>query len=131
VANLVAGIKALKADPDNQIVVGAISPPGRRTWSPGTGCRLGIAPRRARLAREAERGRRFAVFVGFGGGSGRTAQASAPVTTVPVATSLEMIAGDTPTAANIVWPNAARLFTGETSPLVDAAPDLESIASAP
>lgn len=27
VADLVAGIKALKADPDNQIVVGAISPP--------------------------------------------------------------------------------------------------------
>ena len=40
VANLVAGIKALKADPDNQIVVGAISPPATPytvAWVPASG----------------------------------------------------------------------------------------------
>ena len=40
VASLVAGIKALKADPDNQIVVGAISPPATPytvAWLPASG----------------------------------------------------------------------------------------------
>ena len=95
------------------------------------GSRLDVAPRSVCAAREAETGRLGNRFVASAAVAGGPAQASAPVTTVPVATSLEMIAGDTPTAASIVRPNAARLFTGETSPLADAAPDLESIASAP
>ncbi len=40
VASLIAGIRALKADPDNQIVVGAISPPATPytvAWLPQTG----------------------------------------------------------------------------------------------
>src|SRR5579863_8370559 len=60
-----------------------------------------------------------------------TVQASAPATTVPVETSLVIVAVDTPTAASMVWPKEARLLVGLMSPLEEAAPVLESMASAP
>ena len=53
------------------------------------------------------------------------------MTTVRAETSLAIIAGETPTAASIVCPKAARLLAALTSPLDDAAPVFESMASAP
>jgi hypothetical protein len=62
---------------------------------------------------------------------GRRAQASTPEITVPTLTSLEISAGATPTEASIVCPKAARLRSALTSPLVEAAPVLESMGNAP
>jgi hypothetical protein len=51
--------------------------------------------------------------------------------TGPTFTSLEISASATPTAASIVCPKAARLWSALTSPLLEAAPVFESMASAP
>ncbi len=59
------------------------------------------------------------------------AHARADAITFPLLISRAMASGATPTDASMVWPNDARLSTAATSPLGEALPVFESIASAP